>query len=124
MLLELPQPTTIAEGSQILGNLNFSSHAQIFGIVEGEVLQQSSEMLQVGQTGWVQGSISSQGPIVIEGRVDGNVHSLALIRLLASANVQATLVAPNITVEAGAIMNGDFVMRWAKEQRSETKHAA
>ena len=124
MLLELPQPTTIAEGSQILGNLNFSSQAQIFGIVEGEVIQQSSDTLHVGQTGWVQGSISSQGAVVIEGRVDGNVHSLTQIRLLASATVQGTLVAPNISIQPGAIVNGDFVMRWAKERCGESKHAA
>ena len=124
MFLELPSPTTIAEGSRILGNLTFSSRAQIFGIVEGEVTQQTPDTLYIGQPGWVQGSISSHGAVIVEGRVDGNIHSLTQIHLLSSATVRGTLVAPNIAIQPGAIINCDFVMQWAKKQRDDKKHAA
>lgn len=111
MIIELSPPTLIAEATRIQGSLTFLSHAQIMGMVEGDIIQQSLEVLQIGATGWVHGNLTSQGPIHIEGRVEGNVTSATKIRLFPSAMVRGTLTAPSIEVKAGAIFEGETQMQ-------------
>lgn len=108
MMIELAPPTLIAEGSRLQGSLTFFSNAQIFGVVEGDVLQQSLETLCVGKTGWVNGTIASQGPVIIDGRVDGNITSSTHIHLSPTATVRGILIAPTISVRAGAIFEGEL----------------
>lgn len=107
-MIELAPPTLIAEGSRLQGALTFFSNAQIFGVVEGDVLQQSLETLCVGRTGWVNGTIVSQGPVVVDGRVDGNITCATHIHLSPTATVRGTLTAPTVSIRAGAIFEGDL----------------
>src|SRR5580658_24150 len=102
MIAEISPPTLIAEGTQLQGTLTFVSGVQVFGTVEGHLDQQSLEPLHVGSTGWVNGAINSQGPVIVEGRVDGDITSSTRIRLLPSAVVTGTLIAPAIDIRAGA----------------------
>jgi len=99
-------PTLIAEGTQMRGEITFSSGTTIFGVIEGEIIQQSLELLQVGKTGWVSGSIVSQGPVLVEGKVDGDIVSQTKISLLPSATVHGLLRAPSIEIRAGALYEG------------------
>jgi cytoskeletal protein CcmA (bactofilin family) len=110
MVIEISPPTLIAEGTRVQGSLTFFSNTQVFGVVEGDLLQQSLEALQVGKGGWVNGSITSQGPVVIEGRVDGSISSTTKIRLLPTATVRGSLDAPQIEILAGAIFEGELHM--------------
>jgi len=114
MLIETSPPTLIAEGTRVQGSLTFHSQTQIFGVVEGELLQQSLETLQIGKTGWVNGTIESQGPVLIEGRVDGDVTSATKIQLLSTATVHGALRAPAVEIRAGALFEGDMAMRQGK----------
>src|SRR5438309_1650781 len=113
MLTEILAPSLIAEGSRLHGTLTFLSSTQVFGSVEGEVCQESLDSLQVGKTGWVQGRISARGPVIIEGRVDGDVYSECLIRLLPTATVKGSLTAPAIDIRAGALLDGALQMKAA-----------
>ena len=124
MLSKESPPTIITEGSQSQGSLSFFAKAYIFGTVEGEVLQQSLEPIIIGRTGWVHGSISSQGPVVISGKVNGNIYSATLIQLQPTAEVTGTLVAPALDVQGGASFNGETVMRTMKNREEGLKHAA
>lgn len=110
MLIEIAPPTLIAEGTRAQGSLTFFSSTQVFGVVEGELLQQSLEPLNIGKTGWVNGAIVSQGPVIVEGRVDGNIKSHTQIRLLPTATVHGQLIAPSISIRPGAVFEGDLVM--------------
>jgi cytoskeletal protein CcmA (bactofilin family) len=124
MLLELSPPTLIAEDSHIEGAVNFYSNAQIFGRVEGDVLQQSVDPLLIGTSGWVRGSVSSQGPIVISGRVEGTIHSKTRVELLPGALVQGTIVTACLQISPGAMLNGEVTMRWAIDRAKSSKEAA
>jgi cytoskeletal protein CcmA (bactofilin family) len=115
MVIEIPSPSIIAEGTTSQGSLTFQSNAQVFGVVEGEILQQSQENLHIGKTGWVHGNITSSGPIIVEGRVDGNIKSNTVIRLAQTATVHGILEAPAIQVIAGAFLEGELKMRHAKK---------
>lgn len=117
ILTEIPSPTLIAEGTRVQGALTFYSSTQVFGIVDGELIQQSLEMLQIGRTGWVNGNIAARGPILIEGRVDGNVESSTQIRILPTATIRGCLKAPVIEIRAGALFDGELKM-----QAAEPKH--
>ena len=113
MVLEVNPPTLIAEGTRVQGSLTFFSSTQVFGIVEGELLQQSLEVLQIGKTGWVNGDVTSRGPVLVEGRVDGNVNSSTQIRLSPTATVHGRLNAPSIEIKAGAVFEGEMKMKIA-----------
>jgi cytoskeletal protein CcmA (bactofilin family) len=117
-------PTLIAEGSRVQGALTFSSSTHVFGVVEGEIIQQSLEPLFVGKGGWVHGSLSSQGPVHIEGRVDGNVYSNTSIRLLPGAQVTGALIAPKVEIRPGALLEGEITMRWARNRAEFEVQAA
>jgi cytoskeletal protein CcmA (bactofilin family) len=110
MLKQIEMPTMIAEGTRIQGELTFYSGVAIFGIVEGDIIQQSRDILQVGRNGWVNGTLRSQGPVVIEGRVEGEVFSSTSIRLTATAVVKGKLVAPAVDVRPGALFEGELTM--------------
>jgi cytoskeletal protein CcmA (bactofilin family) len=114
MLSEINTVSHLAEASRVSGEIRFTSCAEIYGIVEGQLLQESLEALVVGRPGWVCGDIISKGPVTIAGRVCGNITSSSLIRLLPTAIVEAKLVAPVIEVYAGSIVNGQFEMKTDK----------
>jgi cytoskeletal protein CcmA (bactofilin family) len=111
MIFETTAPTLIAEGTRIQGELTFFSGAGVFGIVEGDVLQQSLESLQIGKSGWIHGNLVSQGPVLVEGRVDGDIRSSTKIQLSSTATVRGRLLAPAVEIRAGAVFDGDVVMK-------------
>ena len=110
MVREVSFPTLIAEATRMAGDITFSSTAHVFGTIEGDVTQHASEELQVGKSGWVHGNILSQGTVIIEGRVDGDVVSSTKIRLLPTATVRGRLIAPTVQVRAGAVFEGELSM--------------
>ena len=103
--------------------MTFFSNTQVFGVVEGELIQQSLETLQVGKTGWVHGSIISQGPVLIEGRVDGEITSATKIQLLPTATVHGKLRAPAVEIQAGALFEGELHMKQRPTRQSKLKAA-
>ncbi len=123
MIIETIAPTLVAEGTRIQGSLTFFSGASIYGIVEGELIQQSLEPIQVGKSGWVQGSVLAQGPILVEGRVDGDLKSSTAIRLTSTATVKGKLTAPSVEVRAGAVLDGEISMP-KQTPRLKLRHAA
>lgn len=103
-------PTMIAEGSRMKGDLTFVSNTQIHGIVEGDVQQTTLELLQIGPTGWIHGCVDSKGPVVIEGRIDGDIASETSICLHPTATVSGALKAPVVKVLPGALLEGEIQM--------------
>lgn len=124
MLIEIAPPSLIAEGSQIKGSLTFHSSTQVYGIVEGDVIQESLEPIQVGKSGWVHGDIIAQGPVLIEGRIEGDIRSATHIRLMPTAVVQGTLSAPSIEIRPGALIDGQLRMESPAGVRNLVPQAA
>ena len=110
-LISVTPPTLISEESQVQGNLAFHSQALIFGLVEGTVQQTGHESLRVGKTGWIRGNIESEGPVVVEGRVEGDIHSQTIIRLSPTATVRGNLHSPSIEILPGADIEGNLMMK-------------
>jgi cytoskeletal protein CcmA (bactofilin family) len=118
-------PSLISEGTRMKGDLSFVSNAQVHGIIEGNVHQTGLESLQVGPTGWIHGSIDSKGPVLVEGRIDGDVTSETSIRLLPTATVSGCIKAPIVRVHPGALLQGEVEMPHSKIRPLHArKHAA
>jgi cytoskeletal protein CcmA (bactofilin family) len=124
VLIEIAPPSLIAEGSEVKGSLTFHSYTQVFGIVDGDVTQRSLEPLQIGKSGWVHGGISSQGPVLVEGRVEGDIESATHIRLMPTAIVRGVLSAPSIEIRPGALIDGELRMEDAPPVRNLIPQAA
>lgn len=107
---EIDAPTLIAEGTRLQGEFQFFTDAEIFGVIEGEVMSRTADRLHIGKTGWVHGDVRSEGTVVVEGRIDGNVYSEKRIRLMPSAVVNGTLRAPSIHIRPGAYFTGSVEM--------------
>jgi len=113
-LTEVPLFTVIAEGSRTQGSLSFFSQCIILGLVEGNIYQQSQESLTLGKSGWIRGDITSQGHILIAGRVEGNIFSTLKITVLETALITGKIVCPKVEIRSGAILESDIVMQSAK----------
>lgn len=123
MLRRLWTPTLLAEGTRVRGDMHFTAQVQIYGTVEGSVLQESLESLLVGPSGWVHGSITAKGPVLIEGRVDGDIVSETRIRLLPSAKVFGSVLAPAVEVQPGARLEGSVAIRKVPESSTRSLRA-
>lgn len=117
MIEEISAPSVIAEGTKLQGEVTFESAVNMCGTMEGDLIQQSGEVLQIGRNGFVHGNIKSQGPVVIEGRVEGDIVSLAVIVLLRTAVVRGHLNAPKIEMRPGALLDGELRVETEKKTR-------
>lgn len=123
MLTEIPSFTVVAEGSRSQGSISFCSQCIILGIIEGNVYQQSQEALSVGSSGWIRGDITSQGPVSISGRVEGNIFSSVKVTVNGTARIEGTIVCPKLEIKPGAIIESDILMHWSPTEQT-TKPAA
>lgn len=95
------------EGTEFDGELRFSELFRIDGRLRGKVVSENT--LVVGETGQVEADIDC-GEVSIRGAVSGRVRGRRSIELLAGARVTATLVAPKLVIEDGAVFQGDCNM--------------
>lgn len=123
MWLETSAPTFVSEGTRIQGSVTLLSSATIHGVIEGNMLQQSIELLQIGRTGWIHGSVESLGPILIEGRVEGDIICRSGVRLASTAIVTGKILAPTIDISIGAQVNGEFTIKRELAKTPESKAA-
>lgn len=124
LIRELLTPSFVAEGTRVEGSLVFCAPAHILGTVEGDLCQQAYDCLEIGAQGWVHGNISSVGPVRVDGRVEGNIHSQTSIHLGPCAKVIGTLVAPKVEVEPGARLEAEIMMQQAKSLSNQILRAA
>lgn len=94
----------IDQGSEFVGELRFRDTFRVDGYVRGRIV--SDNTLIVGEKGVVEGEIDC-GVASISGRVKGHVHARDRIEILSGARVDATLDAPKLVVEEGAILSGE-----------------
>lgn len=110
MIHETLTPTIIAEASHLQGDFIFKTIGIVRGTIEGNLVNESNELLRIAKEAWVRGTITSVGPVIIEGKVEGKIQSEQRIELSSQANVIGLLDAPKLIIHPGANMDGDFVM--------------
>ena len=97
----------LGPGSQFEGKLSFDEMVRLDGRFIGEI--RSSDTLVVGDTGEVEGDIFV-GCLILSGRFKGNIVATERVELLAPAQVEGVLEAPQLKIEEKVIFNGEIKM--------------
>ena len=101
------EATVISKGVKIEGKLSCSGNIRLDGEVQGDISSQGTVI--VGENGRVNGQINA-GNITIGGKVTGTVRAKEKTVLEAKANLKGDLITKLLSVEAGAIFNGNSKM--------------
>ena len=102
--------TLIAHNTEVSGDLHFSDQLYINGHIEGNInAEEGSEAtLMISDVGSVKGQIRAPF-VVINGRVDGDVHAGTRVELAANAKVSGNVYYKLIEMQLGAMVDGQLV---------------
>jgi cytoskeletal protein CcmA (bactofilin family) len=102
----VPQGSTcvIAGGTVLEGNFSSKESIRIDGTVVGEV--RCEKRLVIGETGKVEGNIFAE-EATIKGVIDGTLNVKKSLHLESTANISGSIQAGSLSVEEGALFNGD-----------------
>lgn len=98
----------IGPSIRIKGDLAGSEDLLIEGEVEGSI-KLADHTVTVGPSGKVKASIYA-GVIIIEGKVQGDLHGTDQVEIRQSGNVLGNIVAPRVGLEDGAQFKGNIDM--------------
>lgn len=101
--------TLISSDTVILGDIRFSGVLDVEGLVQGNIIAQPGKdaLVRVVDKGRVEGEIRAPS-VVINGAVEGNVHSTRHLELAARARVQGNVFYTLVEMAAGAEVNGSL----------------
>ena len=107
--LELEEPeTTLGEGVQFNGRLQFSRLLRIDGTFEGELISQGK--LVVGPKGIVRSNVELEEAL-IEGQFHGNITVKERLELRGEASVVGNIKAQYLVVEEGVSIEGQVSVK-------------
>jgi len=115
-------PTTITEGTEIIGNIKSTGSVRINGILKGNISADGT--LYVGPQGVIEGNVTCANSTVL-GKVQGKVIVKGLLGLKATANIKGEIITSKLSIEPGALFTGTCNMDGdnggKREIGSETK---
>jgi len=97
----------VHEGTEIEGKVSFSGTVLVNGRVRGEIV--SNDTLVIGEKGVINASIRS-GVVEVSGEVVGNISATERIELHPSCRVYGDIEAPVVTIDEGALLEGQCRM--------------
>ena len=101
--------TLIAPGTKVEGDVHFDNQLFVKGEVRGNVVAEKPEAkLIVSPEGLVAGEIKAP-TVVVNGRVEGDVHATLRLELAAGAQVKGDLFYALIEMQLGAQVQGRLV---------------
>lgn len=101
--------TLIAPGTKVEGDVLFDNQLFVKGEVRGNVVAEKPEAkLIVSPEGLVAGEIKAP-TVVVNGRVEGDVHATVRLELAAGAEVKGDLFYALIEMQLGAQVQGRLV---------------
>lgn len=102
--------TLIAENTRIAGDVCFADQLYVNGHVEGDVRAEegSTATLVISEEGSVKGEIDAPF-VVVNGRVEGNVHAGTRVELAANAKISGNVYYKLIEMQLGAMVDGQLV---------------
>lgn len=102
--------TLIAESTKVVGNITFADQLYVNGSIEGDIRAEdaTAATLVVSEVGSVKGEIRAPF-VVINGRVEGNVHASTRVELAANARIKGNVYYKLIEMQLGAMVDGQLV---------------
>jgi cytoskeletal protein CcmA (bactofilin family) len=100
------------------GNLKVDGTVRIDGHLKGSIASEGCTMI-VGEKAFIEADISVH-TITVSGEVKGNVNASHRIQLCPTARVFGDLHAPEVLVDAGAVLDGRCTIKPKDPASSET----
>jgi cytoskeletal protein CcmA (bactofilin family) len=91
----------IGSGMSIIGNVECSGPAQVFGRIEGEM--RATELV-IGEGAQIEGSIQAQ-EVTISGRVKGTIRAIRV--KLQGANVEGDIIHRTLSIDESSVFEGN-----------------
>ncbi len=107
------ETTYLGKNLKIDGNVSGEGNLIILGTFEGEF--DLSGQLKVAQGAVIKGNIKATG-VSINGKVDGTITASERILLDTTASIKGRLVTPKISIQDGAVFDGELQMSSKLEQ--------
>lgn len=108
-------------GSHFEGELKFEQSFRVDGKVTGKVLSDGD--LVVGEKGEIDGEIRV-GRLFVSGLVRGEVHAARRLSIHPRGRVEGTVHSRALIIEEGGILEGQSSMTVVAEERAETEAKA
>lgn len=110
--------TLISKATEITGDLHFSGVLEVEGKIRGNIYadEDSSAEVRIRESGLVQGEIKVPS-VIINGLVEGDVHSTQHLELAAKARVVGNVYYHLIEMVMGSEVNGSLCHRSAADQK-------
>lgn len=101
--------TLISAKTEIVGDIKFSGGLHVEGVVKGNLIGEpgGNAIVRVSDKGRVEGNVSAPN-IVINGEVQGDVHSFKYIELAKKAQIDGNLYYKMMEMVLGAQVNGQL----------------
>ena len=99
--------TIIADNCIIESNLNTSGSIKIYGKINGSIKVDGDVF--IGETGVVLGKVDAKN-LLLEGRVEGDVHCKNTLKLSSSAKISGDAYVKHFSSEEGCLFAGKCVM--------------
>lgn len=102
--------TLIAAGTHVIGDIQFSGNLEVEGEVSGNISAEpgANARIRILAQGSVKGDVTVP-VVVINGQIEGNIHSSEQVELADKAVVEGDLHYVLVEIEKGAQVNGKFV---------------
>lgn len=109
-------PSVVGADLRIVGALVTKGRVQIDGVVDGDI---HCGELEIGANGAVNGDVSAD-IVRLEGRINGKVTANSVF-LMRTAHMLGDVHHANLSIEAGAIVDGNYRQRDASDASIEAR---
>ncbi|AUL73380.1 hypothetical protein ATS72_007175 [Pseudoalteromonas sp. 13-15] len=103
-------PSIISEDVRLTGTLISQGEVQLDGRIDGDI---KAEQLVIGSSGVVEGIVEAVG-IVVKGTVIGSINA-SEVKIQSGAHVHGDVFHDSLSIDAGAIIEGNLKQRTEKE---------
>lgn len=112
MLSSSGRTTLISRDTVIVGDIHFSGTLDVEGLVQGNIiaLPGKDALVRIVEKGRVEGEIRAPS-VMINGSIQGNVHSTKHLELAAKARVEGNVSYSLVEMAAGSEVNGSLTHR-------------
>lgn len=114
---EIP-PSVIGVDLRIVGAVVTKGRVRVDGVVDGDI---QCNVLEVGARGVVNGDVDAE-IVLLEGRINGTVDANA-VYLMRTARMHGDVHHAKLSVEAGAVVDGNYRQRDASDAAIEARLA-
>lgn len=114
--------TLISRDTVIVGDIHFSGNLDVEGLVQGNIMAKPDKdgCVRVVEKGRVEGDISAPS-VVVNGSIEGDVHSTQHLELASKARVQGNVYYTLVEMAVGSAVNGSLQHVAVPQETAESK---